>query len=279
MLKKPFVNTSNIPDDVFSYQDEQFYDFIKKIIGQKQANLLAFQEISNADIYLHCCNVLNILKLDSITLIPYKESLCLKLDDNSYTVLPGIKSSFSYLTELLTKKKDEMIRTTKQGRSSQSLTTCSVINTGGTNNSTTVSNSSSTCSASICSQSNIASTDASTSIDHHTNRIVFMINEWVEKNKKKDFHADFTLVRGTDYDVTVCVNPDKAFIRCACGVKATLKLAHTTYQVRMLTNMKYSDQTFLIRILYPLIINILRRAVISFSNNHIDLVMIVSMND
>ncbi|CAF2151180.1 unnamed protein product [Rotaria magnacalcarata] len=105
MLKKPFVNTNRVPDDMFSYQDGQFYDFIKKLIGDKQANLLAFQEISNADIYLHCCNVLNILKLDSSALIPYKESLCLKLDDNSYTVLPGIKSSFSYLTELLAKKK------------------------------------------------------------------------------------------------------------------------------------------------------------------------------
>ncbi|CAF4268632.1 unnamed protein product [Rotaria magnacalcarata] len=88
MLKKPFVNTNRVPDDMFSYQDGQFYDFIKKLIGDKQANLLAFQEISNADIYLHCCNVLNILKLDSSALIPYKESLCLKLDDNSYTVLP-----------------------------------------------------------------------------------------------------------------------------------------------------------------------------------------------
>ncbi|CAF4478092.1 unnamed protein product, partial [Rotaria magnacalcarata] len=77
----------------------------------KQADLLAFQEISNVNIYLSCCYVLGILKLDSAALIPYKESLCLKLDDNSYTVLPDIKTSFSYLTDLLIKKKDEMTRT------------------------------------------------------------------------------------------------------------------------------------------------------------------------
>lgn len=231
MLKKPTVNINHIPDDVFSYQDEQFYDFVTKFIGQKQANFLAFQEISNADIYLHCCNILNVLKLDSTALIPFKESLCLKLDDNSYTVLPGIKSSFSYLTELLTKKKDEMIRTARQGRSSQSFSSCSATNTDDTNNGTTVSDSSSTCPISICSQSNIASKDAETSIDYHTKRIILIINEWVEKNKKKTFNAYFTLIRGTDYDVHVSVNPDKAFIRCACGVKATLKLVHTTYQV------------------------------------------------
>ena len=90
-----------------------------------------------------------------------------------------------------------MIRTAKQGRSSQNFLTCSATNTRDTNNSTTVSNSSSACSVSICSQSNIASMDVSTSIDYHTKRIVLMINEWVEKNKKKNFNADFTLVQGT----------------------------------------------------------------------------------
>ena len=143
-----------------------------------------------------------------------------------------------------------MIRIPKQRRSSQSLLTCSATNTGNTNNSKTVSNSSSVCLVSICSQSNIASMDVSTPIDYHTKRIVLMINEWVEKNKKKDFNADFTLAQGTDYDVTVSVNPDKAFIWCACGMKATLKLVHTTYQVRILINMKYSGQTFLINILH-----------------------------
>ena len=50
MLKKSFINTSNIPDDAFSYQDVQFYDFIRRYIWQKQTNLLSFQEITSADI-------------------------------------------------------------------------------------------------------------------------------------------------------------------------------------------------------------------------------------
>ena len=102
-----------MPDDIFAYQDDQFYDFIKKLIGDKQANLLAFQEISNADVYLHCCNILNILKLDSSALIPYKESLCLKLDDNSYTALPGIKRSIPYLSDFWERKKDKIIQTAR----------------------------------------------------------------------------------------------------------------------------------------------------------------------
>jgi hypothetical protein len=33
--KKPFVNIKHLPDDLFSYQDERFYDFVDKFIGKK----------------------------------------------------------------------------------------------------------------------------------------------------------------------------------------------------------------------------------------------------
>ena len=104
--KKPFVNIKHLPDDLFSCQDERFYDFVDKFIGKKkQTGLLKLEDISSADIYLNCSNVLGVLKLDSAALLPLKESLCLKLDDDSFVILPGVKSPFSYPTELLTKKK------------------------------------------------------------------------------------------------------------------------------------------------------------------------------
>jgi hypothetical protein len=116
-LKKPFANINHLPDDLFTYQNDDFYDFVSKCIGKKQADLLKFEDISNADIYLSCNNVLGILKLDSAALLPFKQCLCLKLDDNSFIALPGIKSSFVYLTELLLKKEGRYITrsTTRKG--------------------------------------------------------------------------------------------------------------------------------------------------------------------
>ena len=184
MSQKPFINTRHIPDDVFSYQNEQFYDFVREYIGQKQAILLAFQEISNANIFLNCGSALNILELDSAALISYKESFCLKFNDNSYTVLPGIESSFSYLTKLLTKKRDEMARIAKQSRSVCASSTVSVTNANDNTNMTITFNSSSLIPVRASSESNGGSVDITKSINHQRNRITSAINGsgWPSKN-------------------------------------------------------------------------------------------------
>ncbi|CAF1345575.1 unnamed protein product [Rotaria sordida] len=136
-----------------------------------------------------------------------------------------------------------MVRTVRQGRNFYGSSTCSVTNTNDTNNITIVSNSSSLTSISASSQSNIGSVDVTKSIDHHRKQIILTINEWVHKNKENLSNEDFSLVQGIDYDVNVTVNPDTAIVRCACGVKSTLKLVHTTYQAKKCTMMKNKCST------------------------------------
>ena len=138
-LTKPFVNINHLPDDLFTYQNDDFYNFVTKCIGKKQSDLLKFEDISSADIYLTCSNVLTILKLDSAALLPFKQCLCLKLDDNSFIALPGIKSSFAYLTELLIKKKDDISRGARQGKSLSASSNLSGTTTVNVNNTSTIS--------------------------------------------------------------------------------------------------------------------------------------------
>ena len=73
-------------------------------------HFLNLEDISRADIYLNFPNFLGVLKLDSAALLSLKESLCLKLDDDSFFILPQITSSFSSLIELLTNQKDDLPR-------------------------------------------------------------------------------------------------------------------------------------------------------------------------
>jgi hypothetical protein len=229
--KKPFVNIKHLPDDLFSYQDERFYDFVEKFIRKKQAGLLKFEEISSADIYLNCTNVLGVLKLDSAALLPLKESLCLKLDDNSFIVLPGIKSSFSYLTELLTKKKDDLARTARQGKNFSIPPTLSTITNININNTTSISNSSAHTASAISSQSDVEQSDSVKTMNRHKKHIVCSVTEWIQKNREKLGDSDLTITEGRDYHVTVTVDPALAIIRCRCGIKSTLPLVRDKYQV------------------------------------------------
>jgi hypothetical protein len=141
---------------------------------------LKFKDISSADIYLNCTKVLGVLKLYSAALLPLKESLCLKLDDNSFTVLPGIKSYFFYLTELLPKKNDDLGRTVRQGKNFSTSSILSTISTININNTTSISNSSAQTASTISSESGSVK-----AINRHKKQIVFSVTEWIQKNREK----------------------------------------------------------------------------------------------
>ncbi|CAF1415469.1 unnamed protein product [Rotaria magnacalcarata] len=83
---------SNVPSDVMELERDTFFDFVKQYSGEKVANLLEFQDITNVNYLLTCKDPLEILLLDSDDLIELKKATCLKLNNNSFTVLPGVKS-------------------------------------------------------------------------------------------------------------------------------------------------------------------------------------------
>ena len=74
------------------------------------ANLLEFQDMTNAKCLLACNDPLEILSLDSDDLLGLKKTTCLKLNNNSFIVLPDIKSKLSLLKCALSKKRNELKR-------------------------------------------------------------------------------------------------------------------------------------------------------------------------
>ncbi|CAF3789272.1 unnamed protein product [Rotaria magnacalcarata] len=84
---------SNVPSDVMELERDTFFDFVKQYSGEKVANLLEFQDITNVNCLLACKDPLEILLLDSDDLLELKKATCLKLNNNSFTVLPGVKTA------------------------------------------------------------------------------------------------------------------------------------------------------------------------------------------
>ncbi|CAF5190197.1 unnamed protein product [Rotaria magnacalcarata] len=72
--------------------------------------LLHFQEITNVQCFLDCNDPFEILSFDSDDLLDLKKKLCVKLTNNSFAILSGIKSKMKLLKNVLTKKRNQFRR-------------------------------------------------------------------------------------------------------------------------------------------------------------------------
>ncbi|CAF2142385.1 unnamed protein product [Rotaria magnacalcarata] len=86
---KRHIDTSLLPDDIFSYTDAQFYDVVKRIVGEGAAELFEIQSIRSPDAFLLIPDVFAILNIKCAALNSLKEKICLKSDDDLYIVKPG----------------------------------------------------------------------------------------------------------------------------------------------------------------------------------------------
>ncbi len=73
-------------------EDDRFFEFVKHYSGEKVGNLLEFQDLTNVDCLLVCADPLEILSFDLDDLLDLKKKTCVKLNNNTFVVLPGIKS-------------------------------------------------------------------------------------------------------------------------------------------------------------------------------------------
>ncbi len=93
--------------------DDRFFEFVKHYSGEKIADLLEYQDLNNVDCLLACADPLEILSYDSDDLLDLKKKTCVKLNNNTFAVLPGIKSKLDLLKNELTKKANQFKKNSK----------------------------------------------------------------------------------------------------------------------------------------------------------------------
>ena len=126
MTTFPHISTSSLPLDVLDLKHDEFYQFVQDQCGPIQANMLKFQLISDASIFIECDNPTEIIAYDSVKLNKLKVDSCLMTAGGSSIILPGITASFSKLKKLLLKKFDENI---KESRRKTILSNTSAVST------------------------------------------------------------------------------------------------------------------------------------------------------
>ncbi|CAF5176182.1 unnamed protein product, partial [Rotaria magnacalcarata] len=103
------INQNYLPDDIFIYNNERFYDYIKQSYGDDLAGLLSFQAIRNG---LHLVetsydDILSIFQQESEEINKLRQLCCFKISNDKYEIKLGVKLAINSLINLLKIKQEE----------------------------------------------------------------------------------------------------------------------------------------------------------------------------
>ncbi len=106
---KPTENSNSLPDDIFNYNHNEFYEFIKETLGADLAELFNFQAIRHAAHLMDttCDELLLILQEDSKDINNLKKLCCFQLNDNKFQVKLGVKLAINNLIQSLKVKYEQ----------------------------------------------------------------------------------------------------------------------------------------------------------------------------
>ena len=93
-----------LPDDIFDYENEAFYNFVHNFIGSIEAEILKVQSIRNARLLLLIPDVFSFFELECDDVIDLKKRACFIMNNNTYVVKSGIRFSIDYLFKLVRSK-------------------------------------------------------------------------------------------------------------------------------------------------------------------------------
>jgi len=240
-----FYDTRDLPTNVLTLVDDNFYDFVEQRLGVFQSMLLKIQHINSVPCFLLTddpCDILN-LNADDNDLNVLRQQICFPLLDGSFVIKPGVRNGFKCLRDLLTKTTDEKLKQSKY-RKAQSVTAVS-INTSISTAPLIITTSApqtiiapvSQTSVTPAPQTNITpvqqttsslSIDTSlTSIIEHRKYFLNLLKNWCF-NHKDDFNLDtFELKEGKDFILNVLYNENnelEANIKCNCSRRISLSI-------------------------------------------------------
>ncbi|CAF4628465.1 unnamed protein product [Rotaria sp. Silwood2] len=133
---------STLPDDLWSYSDDVFYDFVKKFVGQIEGEILEIQHIKNVRILLQIPDIFSFFQINCKETYDLKKKACFIDDDMNFIVREGIKCNIEQFIDLLKRLYESRLTntntilshtTTSIEKSKFSQCICELINIDGEN--------------------------------------------------------------------------------------------------------------------------------------------------
>ncbi|CAF4664985.1 unnamed protein product [Rotaria sp. Silwood2] len=103
----PAYDVSVLPDDVFTYCGDKFFQLVHTLVGNDIVDILKIQSINSTQSFINTKDVLAIFQLHCPDLLQIKERLCFKLSNGNFIIKIGIKSSLKYLTAIFKLKQNQ----------------------------------------------------------------------------------------------------------------------------------------------------------------------------
>ncbi|CAF4947978.1 unnamed protein product, partial [Rotaria sp. Silwood1] len=173
-LTNIYLDTSRLPDDVLSYTDQRFYDFVESFLGKLHSRLLAQLHISSVPCFLlteNPCAIFN-MDIDDEILEKLSKEICVKLKNNQFIVKP------------------EKLKTKRKGQQrSRNLD----------NTIATQSSSFSSALMSLSQPLSSANSLSSLTLDEHRQYLLNLIQQWCIDNKSSLQLNQLELKEGVDF--------------------------------------------------------------------------------
>ena len=97
------INSSTLPEDVSSYSDNAFYEFVEKYAGKIESEIFQVQCIRNVRTLLRVPDTLSFFDLQCGETRDLKGRACFVADNGQYVVKAGIRFNIEQLIDLLKK--------------------------------------------------------------------------------------------------------------------------------------------------------------------------------
>ncbi|CAF4624657.1 unnamed protein product [Rotaria sp. Silwood2] len=95
------IDTSILPDDIFTRVDDDFFSIVRLCAGDSIFNILRIQLINSARKLLNATDIFAFFQIESEETNAIKAESCFQCKTGQYIVKPGIQASLSYLIQLL----------------------------------------------------------------------------------------------------------------------------------------------------------------------------------
>ncbi|CAF3784528.1 unnamed protein product [Rotaria sp. Silwood1] len=211
-MARMLLDISQLPQDVLTYTNKRFFDFIEGFCGKDEADLLSIQAIRSVDSFLFIEDVYSIFTVDSEDVIEIQTRCAFKNRNGTFTVKPGIKSSLNYVLSLLKEMKKEAIKQKKNHLVSTPLIVSTTLVNG------VDSSSIDTVISPFISKKNEA---------EHNEFIITSIEQWFVQNTSAINFRNINFVCGIDYHLKFSPSLDKVEVLCSCGSTSSLVLAES----------------------------------------------------